>query len=167
MGRALRPALLVALLASACAGSEPLAAPPSGAVAVESSAAFALERRVTGFYLRLAERRFNSLETYHDFITRSHFRTPELFLDYYADLAESFGAAHFEQDRPDRVEIEEFLFEDALTARVQVRFRGEDSRPLRPGHVDLVRVDRWEWADGTWWIRPGRISDEASTAPVR
>jgi len=160
-------ACLLGLVSLACAGNEPLTAPDTGAVAVDSSAAFALERRVTGFYLRLAERRFNSLETYRDFITRSHFRTPELFLDYYADLAESFGAAHFEQDRPDRVAIEEFLFEDALTARVQVRFRGLDSRPLRPGYVDLVRVDRWEWADGTWWIRPGRVSDEATATPVR
>jgi hypothetical protein len=160
-------AALLALAALACAGAEPLPAPDTGAVAVDSNAAFALERRATGFYLRLADRRFNSLETYHDFITRSHFRTPELFLDYYADLAESLGSAHFEQDRPDHVQIEEFLFEDALTARVQVRFRGLDSRPLRPGHVDLVRVDRWEWADGTWWIRPGRVSDEAPAAPPR
>jgi len=160
-------ALLLASAALACASAGPLPAPDTGAVAVDSSAAFALERRVTGFYLRLAERRFNSLETYRDFITRSHFRTPELFLDYYADLAESFGKAYFEQDRPDRVEIEEFLFEDALTARVQVRFRGEDNRPLRPGHVDLVRVDRWEWADGTWWIRPGRVSDEETLVKVK
>jgi hypothetical protein len=167
MRHALRLAATLAVAALACAGSEHLAAPESGAVAVDSSTAFALERRVTGFYLRLAERRFNSLETYHDFITRSHFRTPELFLDYYADLAEALDAAHFEQERPDRIRIEEFLFEDALTARVQVRFRGRDNRPLRPGSVDLVRIDRWEWADGTWWIRPGRVSDEPPLAQPR
>ena len=156
---------LLGLATLACGGVAPLAAPDTGAVAVGSDAAFALERRVTGFYLRLAHRRFNSLETYRDFITRSHFRTPELFLDYYADLAEGLAAAHFEQERPDGVEIDTFLFEDALTARVQVRFQGLDNRPLRPGHVELVRVDRWEWADGTWWIRPGRVSGEAAPTP--
>ena len=158
--RARRLFASLALGALACGGVPPLVAPDTGAVAVGSDTAFALERRVTGFYLRLANRRFNSLETYRDFITRSHFRTPELFLDYYADLAESLNDAHFEQERPDRVQIDDFLFEDALTARVQVRFRGQDNRPLRPGHVELVRVDRWEWADGTWWIRPGHVAGE-------
>lgn len=152
----------LALAAVACGGAAPLAAPDTGSVAVASDAAFALERRVTGFYLRLANRRFNSLETYRDFIMRSHFRTPELFLDYYADLAESLVEAKFEQERPEAVEIQDFLFEDALTARVQVRFVGADARPLRPDRVDLIRVDRWEWADGTWWIRPGRVPVESS-----
>ena len=23
--------------------------------------------------------------------------------------------------------------------------------------VVVVRVDRWEWAEGTWWIRPGKL----------
>jgi hypothetical protein len=158
---------LLLLAALGCGGVAPLAPPDTGAVVVDSDAAFALQRRVRGFYLRLAERRFNSLETYRDFITRSHFRTPELFLDYYADFAEALGNAHFEQERPDEVEIQGFLFEDSLTAQVQVRFRGEDNRPLRPGHVDLVRVDRWEWADGTWWIRPGRVTETLPALPVR
>ncbi|HXK21115.1 MAG TPA: hypothetical protein VMS55_00415 [Myxococcota bacterium] len=157
---------LLLLAGLGCGSVSPLAAPDTGSVVVDSDSAFALLRRVRGFYLRLAERRFNSLETYRDFITRSHFRTPELFLDYYADLAEALGNAHFEQERPDEVEIESFLFEDSLTAQVQVRFRGEDSRPLRPGHVDLLRVDRWEWADGTWWIRPGRVSETLPVVPV-
>ena len=166
--RKLRPWIALLLLAGlGCGSVAPLSAPDTGAVVVDSDSAFALLRRVRGFYLRLAERRFNSLETYRDFITRSHFRTPELFLDYYADLAEALGNAHFEQERPDEVEIESFLFEDSLTAQVQIRFRGEDNRPLRPGHVDLVRVDRWEWADGTWWIRPGRVSETQPIIPVR
>jgi hypothetical protein len=151
---------LLGVAALACGGGPKLVAPDTGAVAVASDTAFALERRVTGFYLRLAHRRFNSLETYRDFITRSHFRTPELFLDYYADLAENLAAAHFEQERPDAVRIDDFLFEDALTARVRIHFQGRDNRPLRPGHVELVRVDRWEWADGTWWIRPGHVAGE-------
>jgi hypothetical protein len=159
-------ALLAAagLALAGCRSVPPLPAPETGSVAVASDTAYALLRRVNGFYLRLAHRRFNSLETYHDFIMRSHFRTPELFLDYYADLAEALTSAHFEQERPETVEILSFLFEDALTARVQVRFRGGDDRPLRPGSVDLIRVDRWEWADGTWWIRPGRVAAAQNAA---
>jgi hypothetical protein len=153
-------ALLVAALvlpAAACGGAGTLAAPETGSVAVASEAALDLQRRTAGFYLRLANRRFNALETYHDFIMRGHFRTPELFLDYYADLAESLTEAHFERGSPVAVEVGEFLFEDALTAQVEVRFTGGDDRPLRPGHVEVVRIDRWEWADGTWWIRPGNV----------
>jgi hypothetical protein len=148
----------LALAALGCGGAAQLEAPVTGSVAVSSQAAMDLQRRTTGFYLRLADRRFNSLETYHDFIMRGHFRTPELFLDYYADLAESLAEAHFERSSPVGVEVGEFLFEDALSARVEVRFIGGDDRPLRPGHVDVVRIDHWEWADGTWWIQPGRTA---------
>jgi hypothetical protein len=155
--RRLALALALAAALGGCRGVPPLAAPDAGSVAVSSDAALSLQRRAAGFYLRLANRRFNSLETFHDFIMRGHFRTPELFLDYYADLAESLSGAHFERERPTAVELREFLFEDALTARVEVRFEGLDDRPLRPGLVEVVRVDRWEWADGTWWIRPGRV----------
>ena len=28
--------------------------------------------------------------------------------------------------------------------------RGQD-------RMELVRFDRWEWAEGTWWIRPGKL----------
>jgi hypothetical protein len=152
-------ALLVALAlpAAGCGGAGALAVPETGSVAVASASALDLQRRTAGFYLRLANRRFNALETYHDFIMRGHFRTPELFLDYYADLAEGMANSHFERGSPVAVEVEDFLFEDALTAQVEVRFTGADDRPLRPGHVEMVRVDRWEWADGTWWIRPGRV----------
>jgi hypothetical protein len=148
----------LALAAAGCGGAARLEPPDTGSVAVSSEAALGLQRRAAGFYLRLANRRFNALETYHDFIMRGHFRTPELFLDYYADLAEGLGEAHFERGRPIAVEIRDLLFEDALTAQVAVRFTGADDRPLRPGRVELVRVDRWEWADGTWWIRPGRVA---------
>jgi len=155
---ALAATLALAFALGACRSTPPLAAPDAGSVAVSSDAALALQRRTGGFYLRLANRRFNSLETFRDFIMRSHFRTPELFLDYYADLAESLTLAHFEREQPIDVEIREFLFEDALTARVQVRFQGRDDRPMRFNRVEVLRVDRWEWADGTWWIRPGRIA---------
>jgi len=104
--RRLAGALLAALVLpmAACGGGATLAAPETGSVAVSSQAALDLQRRAAGFYLRLANRRFNALETYHDFIMRGHFRTPELFLDYYADLAETLAGAHFERGSPVAVE---------------------------------------------------------------
>jgi hypothetical protein len=124
---------------------------------VASDRALGLRKRVDGFYLRLAHRRFNTLETYNDRIMREHFRSGALFLDYYADLAQAFDDAHFEKRRPLRVEIQELRFEDPANARVQVRFVGADDRPLRPGRVELVRTDRWEWAEGAWFVRPGKL----------
>lgn len=151
-------AALMAALVWACAGEPPpLAAPERGAVAVAPEVALALRHRVEGFYLRLAHRRFDTLETYNDFIMRDHFASQGLFFDYYADLAEDLARAQFERSRPTGVAVLEFLFEDAKTAQVLVRFRGNDGRPLRPGGVELVRTDRWEWAEGTWWVRPGKL----------
>jgi hypothetical protein len=150
-------ALLVAL-ATACAGSPPpIPAPEHGAVAVVPEVALALRHRAEGFYLRLAHRRFDTLETYNDFIMRDHFASLDLFFDYFADLAEDLAGAQFDRSRPTDVEVLEFLFEDPKTAQILVRFRGKDGRPLRPGSVELVRTDRWELVDGTWWIRPGKL----------
>lgn len=148
----------VALLGlAACRGPLPLPAPEAGAAAVPPETALSLRRRMDGFYLRLAHRRFNTLETYSDRIMREHFRSPALFLDYYADLAQAFADANFEKRRPRAIEIQEFLFENPGQARVQVRFVGDDDRPLRPGRVEMVRVDRWEWAEGSWWVQPGKL----------
>jgi len=147
-----------ACLYLACAGEVPrLSVPEEGAVVVGSERALSLRRRTEGFYLRLAHRRFNTLETYNDFIMRDHFRSLDLFFDYYADLAQALVEADFEKSRPTGIEVLEFLFEDPQTAQVLVRFRGRDGRPLRPGSTQLVRTDRWEWADDTWWIRPGKL----------
>jgi hypothetical protein len=157
-----RGGLLLALLLVLPAGEMACARAPEPAgelrsVAVPPDTALQLRRRVEGFYLRLAGRRFNTLETYSDRIMREHFRSPNLFLDYYADLAQAFADAHLEKRRPLRVDVLELRFEDARQARVEVRFVGEDDRPLRPFEVSLLRVDRWEWSDGTWWVQPGKI----------
>jgi hypothetical protein len=149
-------ALLALALATACAGPPVLDA-PHGGVAVAPEVALALRHRVDGFYLRLAHRRFDTLETYNDFIMRDHFASLDLFFDYYADLAEDLLAARFDRSRPTEVFVLEFLFEDLNTAQVLVRFVGDDGRPLRPGSVELVRTDRWEFVDGTWWLRPGKV----------
>jgi hypothetical protein len=149
-------ALLAIALATACAGPPVLDA-PHGGVTVAPEVALGLRHRVDGFYLRLAHRRFDTLETYNDFIMRDHFASLDLFFDYYADLAEDLTAARFDRNRPTDVQVLEFLFEDANTAQVLVRFIGDDGRPLRPGSVELVRTDRWEFADGAWWLRPGKV----------
>ena len=155
-----RHLLVVALLGVHAAvgcrgGSAP--APELRSVAVAAETALQLRRRVDGFYLRLASRRFNTLETYSDRIMREHFRSPNLFLDYYADLAQAFADAHIERRRPLRVDVLELRFEDPRRARVEVRFVGDDDRPLRGFQVSFERVDRWEWLDGTWWVQPGKI----------
>jgi len=135
----------------------PLRAPETGATVVSSDTALAFQRRADGFYMRLAHRRFNTLETFNDFILRDHFRTPDLFFDYYADLAQSLDEAHFDKSRPLDARLDEFLFENERVARVRVRLVGLDGRPLRPGKTRLVRVDRWEFVDGSWWILPGKL----------
>jgi hypothetical protein len=126
-------------------------------VGVSGEYALDFMARTQTFYARLIQRRFNTLETFNDRVLRDHFETPDAFFDYYADLAQTLDDAHFERSRPRRVEIEEFLFVNRFRARVQVRFVGEDDRPLNPGSAALVRLDRWERIDGRWWIRPGRI----------
>jgi len=162
MKRGFAPMLGVVCLAIATWGcgalrSAPVVVPEGGGRAVPPERALSFQRRADSFYLRLVGRRFNTLETFNDFILRDHFETLDLFRDYYADLAQSLQGAFFQRSRPDRIEVQDFAFDDERTARVQVRFEGGDGRPLRPGRVALVRVDQWEWIGGTWWVRPGKI----------
>ena len=67
---------LVALIAGlwACAGGS-IPAPPGGSVSVPGETALILHGRVTTFYPRLIQRRFNTLETFNDAVLRAHFRT--------------------------------------------------------------------------------------------
>jgi len=155
--RAVVAALALAASPGCVRGFQPIPAPEAGSVAVASDVALALQKRADGFYLRLAHRRVNTLETFEDFILRDHFQSPDLFFDYYADLAESLDQANFDKSRPILVRIESFLFESPEAARILVHLEGFDGRPLRPGRVAVSRVDRWEWADDTWWLRPGQL----------
>jgi hypothetical protein len=152
-----RAALAAGVLALACASSGAISEPPGGSTSVDAQTALAFYERAEAFYLHLAQRRFNTLETFNDATLRQHFASEDLFFDYYADLAQSFADAHFERSRPESVEIEEFVFEHAGHVRVLVRFTGRDGRPLRPGSSSVVREDRWETSGETWWIVPGKL----------
>lgn len=150
-------ALALSLAVAGCASARALDEPPGGGTAVRPETALALLEQVEAFYGRLVQRRFNTLETFNDAVLREHFYTADLFFDYYADFAQSLADAHFEQSKPLSFDVEEFVFEEATRARVLVRIEGADGRPLRPGRSALFREDRWQRAEGRWWITPGKL----------
>ncbi len=151
-------ALAIGLAGLACSSTaRHIPKPPAGSVGVSGEYALDFMTRAETFYGRLIRRRFNTLETFNDKGLRDHFRTPDAFFDYYADLAQTLAEANFERSRPESLLVEEFLFENRFRALVQVRFLGKDDRPLRPGRVGLVRLDRWERVEGRWWIQPGKL----------
>jgi hypothetical protein len=156
--RLLCAALLALSFGPACSSSSGhIPKPPSGSVGVAGGYAIDFFQRAETFYETLIQRRFNTLETFKDPVLRDHFQTPDAFFDYYADLAQSLQAARFDRSRPTDVEVEEFLFENRFIAQVQVRFVGDDNRPLNPGTAVLIRLDRWERINGRWWIAPGKL----------
>lgn len=147
-----------ALVALGCASSGGrIPEPPAGTTAVGPEVALRFYQRAETFYQRLIRRRVNTIETFRDPVLREHFETQDGFFDYYADLSRALGEAHFEKSRPSSVEVQEFVFESPTRAWVQVRFVGSDRRPLRPNRVELIRRDRWERSEQTWWIQPGRL----------
>ena len=150
-------AVALSLALSLGCASPRLPAPEGGGMGVAPEVALDFHRRAKTFYARLLLRRFDTLETFNDPVLREHFASTDVFLDYYADLANALSEAHFQKSRPHDVEIQEFLFEDPDHVRVQVRFEGRDGRPLRPDNTALVRRDRWVRADRTWWLVPSRI----------
>jgi hypothetical protein len=150
-------AWLALCLLGCASGSGPIPLAPGTGVAPGPETVLGFYARAEGFYGRLAKRRMNALETFNDVFLREHFKSKNAFFDYYADLAYQLSLAHFEKSRPRGVELEEFVFESATLAWVQVRFVGADDRPLRPDSTSLVRRDRWEFGDGVWWIVPGKL----------
>ena len=150
----------LALLAGAawgCFGTGPVSEPPGGSVPVSPAASLAFYMQAEEFYGGLVQRRFNTLETFNDPRLRDRFREESRFFDYYADLADSLNQAHFDRSRPVAVEVEDFIFENPWLAHVQVRFVGEDDRPLRPNQTSLARRDRWERVEGRWWLAPEKL----------
>jgi hypothetical protein len=152
-----RSLLLVGAVALACASGGGIPAPEGGSVAVPANTAITLGGGTAVFYEQLVQRRVNALETFNDPVLRKYFRSEDLFFDYYADLAQSLADAHFEKSRPFAIEVQEMVFESTARAHVQVLFRGFDNRPLRPNRVSLVRRDRWQYEQESWWITPGKL----------
>ena len=154
-------ALAAAVLLAACA---PAWAPLPPAEGVEDPKSFlddaetvVFRQHIHAFYQRLVRRRFNTLETFDDPVLRDAFRSIDLFFDYYADFAQALSEADFQKSRPRVAAILNFTFDSAQRARVLVRFSGKDGRPVRYGTVYLDRIDRWERADGRWWVTPERL----------
>ena len=150
-------ALALALAVGCSTEAGPIPLPEGGGANPEPDVVLGFYSRAEAFYARLAKRRLNALETFNDAFLREHFRSKDAFFDYYAELAHQLDLAHFEKSRPSGVEVEELVFETSSLAWVQVRFRGADDRPLRPDSTSLVRRDRWELGDGSWWIIPGKL----------
>ena len=109
------------------------------------------------FYQRLSHRRVNSISTFHDPALREFFHSPEAFADYYADFADDLAMASFEYNRPNSFVIEDFEFESDGSVQIRIVFTGESNKPLRFWNTRLLRSDRWEYADGRWWITPGKL----------
>ena len=154
------PVLLVLALGSGCFGGPTPAVPadPAYGVRLERSADIAsFYERTSSFYGRLAQRRFNSRATYRDERLREFFRDETSFADYYAALATALSDAAFERNRPLRLEVLEFSFDESAEARVAVRLTGEDARPLRWGERSIEREDRWQQSQGRWWLTPGKL----------
>ncbi len=128
-----------------------------GIEVVDNEAVVAFYERAQRFYGRLAGRRFNTLTTYRDPFFRDFFQTEGSHADYYADLTHALRLAYFEQNTPVTLDVLELRLEGPGRAVVRTRIVGENNLPLRWWETELVREDRWERADGTWWIVPGAI----------
>ena len=157
--RAAAAATALALLASSagCLSAGPVPETLAGSVPVSPAASLAFYMQASGFYQSLVQRRFNTLETFNDPLLRDQFQNESRFFDYYADLADNLNRADFERSRPVQVEIQDFIFENPWLVHVQLRFVGEDDRPLRPKKTTLGRLDRWERVDGRWWLAPEKL----------
>ena len=158
-GRVSAALAVFALLASSagCRSAGPVPEPLTGSVPVSPAASLAFYMQASEFYDGLVQRRFNTLETFNDPLLRGQFQSESRFFDYYADLADSLNQADFERSRPVRVDIQDFIFENPWLVHVQLRFVGEDDRPLRPNKTTLGRLDRWERVDGQWWLAPEKL----------
>lgn len=109
------------------------------------------------FYGRITDRRFNTKATYDDPALREFFRSPESFADYYADLAEAFDSALFQDHRPTSAVLRRIEPAGEGRVRLHVHFEGENRLPLRWWSTSLDRVEEWEHVDGRWWIVPGKV----------
>lgn len=128
-----------------------------GVALVENPALLEFHQRASSFYRQLAGRRFNTLTTYRDPALRDFFRSAHSHADYYADLTQALRFTAFAQNTPLRVELIEIRSDGPGRALVLTRIFGNNALPLRWWESELLRADRWERRDGTWWIVPSRL----------
>jgi hypothetical protein len=131
--------------------------PPPEVTGAREMSADDVERLARVFYTRIINRRFNSIATFHDPALRELFSAPEAFADYFAALADALTVAHFEALRPTAAKLEKIDVLEPDAVLVTIRFRGQNSLPLRWWSVELARTDRWERSEGRWWIIPGKL----------
>ena len=143
-------ALLLVLVAGCARIRDPMPPP-------ESIAEGRLPRLAEVFYQRIANRRFNSIATFHDPALREFFATPEAFADYYADLAQALDAARFEANRPLRIELLEYELTEPNRVLIHIHFSGGNARPLRFWSSHLMRADQWKVENERWLIIPGKL----------
>ena len=116
-----------------------------------------VEKLARVFYVRMINRRFNSISTFHDPALREFFQSPEAFADYFAALVDELERGNFDGLRPWEVSIERLDVLEPTVILVSVKLRGDNSLPLRFWSVGLARSDRWEKHAGRWWIIPGKL----------
>ena len=160
------PLVLAALLVAGCAGRQARSW-GEGAVFIGfdprtlnrgGSADFSILLPLSEvFYQRMVDRRFNSKATYDDPGLREFFRSGEAFADYYAALAEMLELARFESHRPTVLNLLGIERVARNTVRIRIYIRGENGLPLRWWSTSVVRDDRWEFAQGRWWVIPGKV----------
>ena len=163
----LAAAVLIASLALGCSAfrwltpdrgpKPPVPDTSQGLVELDSGEMASFFEHASGFYARLALRRFNDRTTFLDPKLGAYFRTESAYADYYANLTGALRFAHFKRLRPISVEVVEVRAEGPGKAVVVAKLIGENSRPLSITGVDLVREDRWERVGERWWIVPGPI----------
>lgn len=128
-----------------------------GVQVVEHRAIVEFQERAQGFYDRLSLRRFNTHATYTDPVLREHFQDEIAFFDYYADFAHTLDQASVEKNRALVAEVKEFALEGPGRARVELRIRSNNGKPLRYWTVVIERRDVWERVDGVWFVVPGKL----------
>lgn len=150
-------ALAFVLVPSGCGSAGPRPDVSQGFSALSEGEVVEFHARADAFYKRLSKRRVNTIATFQDRVLREYFQSESAFSDYYANLAQVLTEAHFERNRPLEAEVQEFALEAPGRARVRFRMKGDNGLPLRFWSTSVEREDRWERADGQWWIVPGKL----------
>jgi hypothetical protein len=144
--------LLLPLLASACfwGGS-------GGLDEVDDRDVIAFADHIRTFYEELAELPLDSRMTYENRRLRAFFVGDREFNDYYAALANNVRDKQFRHGSARRVEIDEFRFDAAGHAQVDVTFVGRNQRILRFWEIRFRQTDAWERIDGRWIVNPEKL----------